>query len=224
MKRGGQRRRGAVKLALAAALLAAGGLLDPGSAEPSNTAALAPGLAGPAHVAALSPADQAVVELLSGIDFVPNRGALDDTLGQAAPSELIAIARGGDPAMNDAGLRLRAYRALALYPGPDTESALQDAVMEHGQKSTGVDTLYLRAAMESLAVVAGADAVDTLSPMLDHPSRDVRAAAALALGATGSQSAIAPLRARLTVETVQQVRLALAQALRDLGATGLVGG
>ena len=175
-------RRGVMSLGLAAILVAAGGLIDPGSANPRGTATLPggtatlPGSASPGGAATVAPADQAVAELLSGIDFVPSRGALDDTLGQAAPSELIAIAGGSEPTMNDAGYRLRAYRALALYPGPDTEAALRDAVVEHGQKSTGVDTLYLRAAMESLAIVAGADAVfdpvaDARPPQPGRPRR-----------------------------------------------------
>ena len=157
--------------------------------------------------------DPQVVEQLSGIDYVPSRGSLDDALGDAALADLIAIARGeGD---EDAGLRIRAYRALALYPAPETAAALREAVAEHADVA-GLDTLYLRAAMGSLARVDGPDAVPSLGPMLDHPSRDVRAAAAAALGQTGAEEAIPVLRARLPLESVLQVRLAIADALRAL--------
>jgi HEAT repeat protein len=157
--------------------------------------------------------DPQVVEQLSGIDYVPTRGSLDEALGEAGLEALIAIARGeGD---EDAGLRIRAYRALSLYPGSQTAAALHDAVAEHISVA-GVDTLYLQAAMSSLARIDGEGAVPSLGPMLDHPSRDVRAAAATALGETGSGDAIPLLRARLPLEAVIQVRLAIADALRAL--------
>jgi HEAT repeat protein len=38
----------------------------------------------------------------------------------------------------------------------------------------------------------------------------------MALGDTGSEDAVSPLRARLSVEEVGQVRLAIAEALREL--------
>jgi HEAT repeats len=162
------------------------------------------------------PADDPMIELLSGIDFIPGRGAFDDILGETAPAELVDIARGRHSSMKDAGLRIRAYRALALYPGAGTEAALREAVEEHGELEGGVDTLYLRAAMDSLARVAREDAVAALAAMLEHPTRDVRAAAALAMGETAADTAIAVLRARLPEEPELQVRLAIAEALRRL--------
>jgi hypothetical protein len=162
------------------------------------------------------PGDARVVELLSGIDYVPTRAALDDALGAAvATDDLIAIARGSAPESGDAGVRIRAYRALGLYPGTATATALRAGISEHAAGG-GVEILYLRAAIDSLVKVAGADAVDDIVPLLDHASRDVRATAAIALGHTGSDAAVAPLRARLSVEEVGQVRLAIAQALREL--------
>ena len=169
--------------------------------------------------------DHPVGQLLSGIDFVPEREEIDSLLGGGAPAELLAIARGENTEMSDPGLRIRAYRALALYPSPDTETALLDAVTRHGAAESGVEIVYLRAAMESLAEVASngslvSVAIATLSPMLDHPLRDVRADAARALGATGGDGAVPALRARLAVEEVLQVRLAITQALRLLGESG----
>lgn len=174
-----------------------------------------------AHAASVAPAeappgDARVVELLSGVDYVPNRAALDDALGAAvAADDLVAIARGSAPESADPGVRIRAYRALGLYPGSATEAALRAALAENAA-GAGVETLYLRAAAESLVKVAGAGAVDDIVPLLDHASRDVRATAAVALGRTGSDAAVPSLRARLSVEEVGQVRLAIAEALRAL--------
>jgi urea transport system permease protein len=161
------------------------------------------------------PGDTGVVEILSGIDYIPSRGSLDDELGAGAADKLIAIARGTAEESADAGVRIRAYRALALYPGATTEAALRASIAEHAGGGA-IDTLYLRAAAESLVQIAGADAVDDLVPLLDHQSRDVRASTARALGDTGSGAAVSPLRARLSIEEVGQVRLAIAEALREL--------
>lgn len=161
--------------------------------------------------------DPNLVELLSGIDFVPSRPALDAQLGPTAEAQLIAIARTGSP-IADPGVRIRAYRALALYATPTTESELIDAVSMsgHGGGTDTLDNLYLRAAMDSLATVAGPDGVVHISPHLNHASRDVRAAAARALATCGSAAAVQPLRARLLVEPEEQVKAAISKAIRVL--------
>lgn len=158
-------------------------------------------------------------EILSGVDFVPPKQDLDDLLGDAALDELLAIAR--DPG-KPAGVRIRAYRALSHYPGARTEYELQRAIQEHSANdlialsSTGVDTILLRASMDSLAVIAKADALVDIADKLNHKSRDVRAAAARALAVCGSSDAEKPLRDRLEVEEVPQVRYAIQDALRVL--------
>jgi HEAT repeat protein len=73
-----------------------------------------------------------------------------------------------------------------------------------------------RLAVLSLAEVEGADAVPDLAALIDHPSRDVRATVAEGLAATGSPDAVPILRDRLPVESIQQVRLAITDALRQL--------
>jgi hypothetical protein len=163
--------------------------------------------------------DQPLSELLSGIEFVPDRSAFDGLMGDGAPDQLVAIALGNDAELADAGLRIRAYRALALYPSAANEETLRAAVAEHGAVARGVDTLYVRAAMDALARVAPDSAIDAIAPMLSHPSQDVRAGAARALGATGRDAAEPVLRARLATETVEQVRVAIADALRLLEGT-----
>ena len=165
-------------------------------------------------------------QLLSGIDFVPSRAHFDDA--DVAATDIIEIAR--DDAA-DSGQRIRAYRALAHYPDPNTEKALSDAIAEHGAVDAGVDTIYVRSAMHALAEVAryldtsegsadhGESAVLTIQPMLNHPSRDVRADAARAMGACEWTDAIPMLHERLSnPDEVAQVKIALAEAIRALTA------
>lgn len=203
-------------VALAAAALGLGSALLAGFLASGHAGVEAEAEAGAGGERPLGAPAESISEILSGIEFVPNRIALDGLMGDGAPAELIAIARGRDADLDDAGLRIRAYRALALYPSPESDSALRTAVAEHGAVPRGVDTLYVRAAMDSLARVAPDSSVTALAPMLQHQSQDVRAGAARALGATGSDAAEPVLRARLFEEPVMQVRLAIADALRAL--------
>lgn len=168
------------------------------------------------------PSDPEVTEILSGIDFIPRRDTLDDVLGAGAAQDLIDLARDFEGEV-DIGIRIRAYRALAHYPQPATAAALEAAVFEHAGASSGAELVMLRAAMHSLALVAGPDAVGPIAPRLNHSKRDVRAAAALALGETGDTSeddfhALYYLRQRLDpeVEDEVQVQLAIFEAIRRL--------
>jgi len=165
-----------------------------------------------------------LIAILSGVDYVPTEPHIHDILGDSAPADLRNIAR---DETEDAGLRIRAYRALALYPSGDTESFLEQQIPEHGRDgdgnltTTGIDTVYLRAAMHSMAIVAGGRGVNHIGPMLDHDVRDVRAAAARALATCGSPVAIPLLRDRHDVEKhlqnpSKQVLWALEEAIRTL--------
>lgn len=171
---------------------------------------------------ALAPGDQQAAPIidgplrdaLGGIDFVSGREVFDDLLGAEADVDLVQIASAPEGDV-DPGLRIHAYQALAHYPTDVSETALRQAVTAHAasDRSVGVETVYARTAMESLARVAGAGAVADLAPVLAHPSRDLRATAARALAATGAAEAIDPLRARLAVETEPMVIIALQRAL-----------
>ncbi|HTE56377.1 MAG TPA: HEAT repeat domain-containing protein [Kofleriaceae bacterium] len=162
---------------------------------------------------------QTVADLLSGVEFVPSRVDLDSAMGDDANAELIAIAQGQDDDLDSPGQRIRAYRALSLYPSTATETALRAALATYGSDRGGVGTLYVRAAMDALARCAGDAAVTPIAPLLDHESLDVRADAAHALGLTGSELAIAPLSDRQPIELSEQVKLAITEALRILGET-----
>ncbi len=155
-------------------------------------------------------------DLLSGVDYVPDKPELDDALGDPPEDELIAIAT-SDTA--DPGVRLRAYRALGHYPTDPTRVVLMTAISSYMSAVSGPEVLYLRAAMYSLAAVSGADAVLVLDDLLYSTSQDVRAEAALALGQTGAGTAVPLLRARRDMEQVPQVVWAIDEALRQLNNT-----
>ena len=164
-----------------------------------------------------APIEDPLRDALSGIDYVAGKSVFDDLLGASADTDLVTIARDLD---NDAdpGLRVRAYRALQHYDTPLVESALTDAVNEHAafDKLVGVEVIFAKAAMDSLAAVAGDTAVPTIAVVLDHPSRDLRVSAARALARTESPAAVAPLQTRLQSETDPLVSLALQRALSGL--------
>jgi hypothetical protein len=161
----------------------------------------------------LAAAAAGVDDLLGGVDYVPGKPELDEALGDPPEDELIDLAISTDA---DPGVRIRAYRALAHYPTDPTRLVLMDAVAAHAGATSGVEVLYLRAALHSLAAVSGEDAVDEIAARLDSESRDVRADAALALGETGSATADPPLRARREIEVVDQVKWAIDEALATL--------
>ncbi len=168
------------------------------------------------------PGDPEVVELLGGMNYVPDQSSIDAVLGATAVDELIAIAE-DDSQGSDPGLRMRAFRALAQYDGSPDEgtasAALRRAIDTFGTLERGTELLFLRASMLSLATLDGANAVPDLVGLLPHPSRDIRAACAQALGITGSSAAIVPLRNQDLDETVPQVKIAIADALFHLGSS-----
>jgi HEAT repeat protein len=151
-----------------------------------------------------------VRDLLGAIDFVPSRVDLDEIV---TLQQLIEIATDGQA---DAGVRIRALRALSLYPSLEASGALTTVIGLLGDHQRGTQVLHLRAAMESLAEIGGVDAVAVITPLLRNPSRDVRATAAHSLRIIGSVTAVPALRAQQAVETVPQVRFAITEAVRAL--------
>lgn len=165
------------------------------------------------------PGNPDVVELLSGLSYVPDKSAIDAVLGATAVEDLVQIAE--DNSVDaDAGLKLRAFRALGEYEvNPQravAAAALRGAIDRFATENEGTELLYLRASMRSLAHIDGSNAVVDLVNLLEHPSRDIRAACAQALGITGSDAAIQPLRLRALIEREPQVKLAIADALFQL--------
>jgi HEAT repeat protein len=165
-----------------------------------------------------------VIDALTGIDFPiaksemdSQKAALDALLGTDPVTTLSAIADSTDIAT---GIRLRALRAIALYPSDSARAALTAEITEHDAAISGTDVLLLRAAIEALGLVGAPADVATVVPLLDkEESRDIRAAAARALRDLGSSTAIAPLHARLAKEKVPQVQFWISDALRVLSGT-----
>jgi HEAT repeat protein len=159
-----------------------------------------------------------IVDALTGIDFVAQKPTLDPLLGPTPIESLTQLA--STQADVSPGIRLRALRALALYPSQEARDVLVAHIHAHAPASSGIEVLQLRTAVEALGLIGMPDDVADLVPLLDkEDSRDVRAAAARALRDIGATSAIAPLRARLGKETVPQVQFAISDALRVLSGT-----
>lgn len=166
--------------------------------------------------------------VLTSIDSVPTRGQLDYAL-QMAPDgplqTLTSLATDADPnGPVDPGIRLRAIHALSKYctgtPCAGTDPAHQAAVavlQQTGNATSGRDVLFLRAAIETLGLMKVSTDETSLVGLLNHPSRDIRAATARALRDLCNPQAVLPLRARYSSETTDQVKLAISEALRILG-------
>jgi HEAT repeat protein len=190
-----------------------------GVAIASGAIAMTAAATGPIHAPINLPAPQ--VTALSGID-VPLSGEagkdlIESAFGDQPLEVLIEVARDAD---SDAGVRIRAYRAIGLYQTIEARIALTEDLEDMAQAAPGTEMLLLRAAIEALGGQREPDDVFTITPFLDfEPSRDIRAAAVEALRQIGSSTAIPALQIRKAVETTGQVRAAITRALRDLSQT-----
>jgi HEAT repeat protein len=166
------------------------------------------------------PQETDVWETLSGIRYSPGKSNLDSVFG-APVEELIQIAE-DTSADADTGLRIRAFRALGHYGDSDqldlALASLQGAVDRYQSAQSGSDLLLLRAAMNALVELQDAGSVGRLATLLNHTSRDIRAAAATGLGRLGGPDAEAALRERYAVEDQAQVKIAITAALQSIGA------
>ena len=169
---------------------------------------------------------QQAANMLTSIDQIPTKqqitGAFSNDEQQALLS-LAAIANDPDPTA-DVGIRLRAIHALAKYcaatpcAANDTaHTAVATVITTTATAHDGAQVLLLRAAIETLGTMRVSSDAATLQPLLDHPSRDIRAATARALRDLCNNQAVTPLRARYSVEMTDQVKLAISEALRILG-------
>jgi hypothetical protein len=125
-------------------------------------------------------------------------------------------------------VEIRAIRGLGEYPGNvQAHDTVAQLLLAADPTSRGTKVILLRAAIEALGNLAkkGHETpgdVDLLTPLLSHPSRDIRASVAHALGDLCDTGAVVPLRNRFLQETAGgQVQLAISEALRVLGTCGL---
>ena len=165
--------------------------------------------------------DQQQQEALTTIDTVPSKALYESLPTPLTQADIEGVA--GDGSANPA-FRLRAIHALATYcatPAPcaDTDPAhmtLAALISANGSAHSGADLLILRGAIEAIGPMRGSKDLPLLVPLLDHPSRDIRATAATALGALCKIGANTPLHQRYTNESTDQVKLAISAALRML--------
>ena len=161
---------------------------------------------------------------LTTIDKIPTREQLDTAFeGEPALSSLSTIAKNKSV---DVGVRLRAIHALAKYctapcaADDVAHTSLTQLIGETQNETVGEPVILLRAAIETIGVLRVDEDVLLLRPLLDHPSRDIRAATARALRDLCNSQAVTPLRVRYTSEPTEQVKLAISEALRILGQCG----
>ena len=165
-----------------------------------------------------------IVDALTPIDAVPASDDVNHGCGTPtdAGTHLAQIAAGPN---TDSAADGRAIRALAQYKSTDLGStAAHDALVHvfglplyHDAKLKS-ELLVLRAVIEALGACPDKQPtdVDLLVPMLQHQSRDIRAATAFALRDLGNTNAIGPLSDRQKAEQVDQVSIAISKALRVL--------
>lgn len=159
---------------------------------------------------------------LTTIDTVPTKSQLQNH-DLVVPDDLLTIA--ADAERFEPAVRLRAIHGLAVYcttagvscpdhsPPHDTLAAL---ITTNGGAHAGADLLVLRAAIESLGPLQVPGDKDQLVLMLNHPSRDIRAATARALADLRNCQAINDLRIRYQNESTDQVKLVISETLRIL--------
>lgn len=171
------------------------------------------------------PPSEAVTRALTMIDEMPTKQQLIDAFQGQDPASSLAMIAVDSTA--DFGVRLRAIRSLPLFcstpcAGSTVHVTLVGLLAPSPSASGGQLILQQRAAIEALGIARTGDPSDVASllPFLDHSGRDLRVASALALRDLCNTQALPALRARYQVEQVEQVRLAISTALRELPQCG----
>ena len=164
-----------------------------------------------------------IQNVLTPIDSVPTQLELDTAFSDHAGA-LQGLAEISTDAGTDTGIRLRAIHALTRYcattpciDGDLAHQALVSIVAATKAATAGPSVVVLRGAIEALGPQRVGTDLPLLVPLLEHQSRDVRAATVHALRDLCNTQAINPLRALLQHEPTDQVRLAISEALRILG-------
>ncbi len=168
-------------------------------------------------------------DALTPIDTVPSSQQITKAFNDNSNDALAGLRQLANPPVGtfvDRGVQIRSVRALIHYcaASPCTESDLAHSTLVeiasadvYRLAQAGSDLLVLRAALEALGALRVPSDYVLIGKQLQHPSRDIRAAAARALRDLGNTQAIPDLRARYNVEQVEQVKTAISDALRVLG-------
>ena len=131
----------------------------------------------------------------------------------AATQELLLMTIAEDPGADEL-VRGRALAALAYARSARVHGFLENFIIRKTPSSAPLDRTLLRRAAVALGWQAGPRVVETLAPLLDHPDREVRLDAAVALGMSRERDAEKPLRAHLSEEQDPAVKRQIEAALR----------
>ncbi|HEY4238434.1 MAG TPA: HEAT repeat domain-containing protein [Kofleriaceae bacterium] len=176
------------------------------------------------------------IEALTPVDATPDLTAIDSLFRDGGGAMLNLIAAATDP-QGDVGVAIRAIRTLPAYCANQLDPSVSEACATNSEPHdtlAGVVTTYrddhsmaglmkLRSAIEAIGLTRSSDPNDValLEPLTQHDSRDIRAAAATALGNVCNTSAQSWLQQRVSQEQSLQVQASLAIAIRKLQACGL---
>ena len=135
-------------------------------------------------------------------------------LGKAPDKTLMALS---SDTHADGLVRARATAGLRFFPTPEVQTFLGKLIQKNAKAMDVTDRLIVRRAALALAWMVVADAPDTLVLLFDNDDVEVRVDAAIGLGLTRSEAAVAYLRRRLVVESAPRVREQIERQLRAMG-------
>jgi HEAT repeat protein len=148
-----------------------------------------------------------VEALLTGYEYVPT--AEDwKKLGPGVLPVLEAVFRDAKALPTT---RMRAVSSMAFVEDPLAVTTLKTIAAE-----TQTEARYRAKAVLALGQLGGAEAITSLSPVLESPDTTMREAAARALGQAGGPEARRILEGRLEQEEQAEVREAIQQSLTRL--------
>jgi len=167
---------------------------------------------------------QPLLDVLTPVDSIPSQEDLLTvfTTDSEAVGKLRDIV---SDQSSDVGVELRAIHALTQYRRAEVGSIPHDTLVNvvlprFGSATSGSDILLLAATIQAIGAYPDKDVTNDLTallPFLGHASRDVRLATAHALRDLGNTNALIPLANQQKIEQVNQVELAINEALRVLG-------
>lgn len=157
------------------------------------------------------PTRQRVERALAAIEKGPSKASLLRVFGPDVEGVLREIVAKPSRAVL---ARVRALTALRYFPSKGTRALLAKEIAANKGKRRGLALLYLRQALTSYAVVAGKQALSTVTPLLSHPSLDVRVDAGEALRLSGAPQARALIAARVKSDPSATVRAELTRQLQ----------
>ena len=153
-----------------------------------------------------------LIQVLNAYEFRLDKRALDK-IGPDVAHLLVILS--GEPRQRPA-VRVRAVTALSVYPSERTRRYLEGLPFDPNLQKGSFGTQMRRQALQSLAVAFRGDLVGFIAGFREDKDPQIREASAIALGQTGSERAIEPLKAWLPHEEELFVREAVDRSLTRL--------